>query len=304
MRDGDVIGFRWGGYGDLPAFYSFDEICPSQAGEVQPMKNFSIKIQGNCAGEPVMIEVKEGGGGVIWEPTNFILSSRNGLNITLEDGVGVDVLLHQVYFGRDAGFEKVALLFTDKSGKANFTPKKSGVYLLKFEKDGFVSEEREVQVVECERAVRESSRYVEAVGVNQEVEPNITRVEIAAPQTSLLNSTVLIRMLSEEGKPLAYETIIVRFEGGEKQLITNESGEATFTPEEEGIYSYYSPTHLLHSYVVTNVIKEANASLEVPEKAEQPPSVGMATAAPSPALVAGGVIIILIFLYLIKEVRK
>ena len=87
------------------------------------------------------------------------------------------------------------------------------------------------------------------------------------------------------------------------------SGEATFTAEDEGVYSYGSPDHLLNSFVVTNVIKAAEVSLEraeVPEHQEAgaAPSAAMAVANPSPTIIGVGAVIILALLYLLKEVRK
>ncbi|MEM3555886.1 MAG: hypothetical protein QXF56_04180 [Candidatus Micrarchaeia archaeon] len=305
VKNGDVLGFRWGGYGDLPAVYSFNEICasPSQSGEVQPLKKLSIEIQGNCTEQPVVIKVKEEGGEVIWEPTNFVFPSRSGLNIILETGVGVEVLRKEVYFGKDAGYDKVAFLFTDENGIASFTSEKTGNYKLQFRKDGFIDEEREVEVNECVKEVITPAEETKFVGE----EKPATRVQIIAPKTAVVNTTVVLRVVSEEGKPLPFESVFVKFSGGEKQLITNESGEASFTAEEEGVYNYYSPTHLLTSYEVTNIMKETPpiAFQETPEKEiEQPPSVGMATAGPSPLLFAGGAIIILVLLYLFREVRK
>ena len=312
VKDGDVLGFRWGNYGSTPEVHTFDELCPSSASqngiELPTLRYFEIETRADCSGEPLLIEVRESGGGAVWEMTSFI-STYGGLNIS-EYGVRVNVLLHQSYFGMDAGFEKVALLFTDEEGKASFIPRKSGVYRLEFDKDGFLSEEREVEVAECEKAVTESSRPVEVAGPDmRETGPNITRVEILAPPTSLLNSTVVVKMMSEDGKPLAYESIVVKSAGGEKQLITNESGEATFTAEDEGVYNYGSPDHLLNSFVVTNVIKAAEVSLEraeVPEHQEAgaAPSAAMAVANPSPTIIGVSAVIILALLYLLKEVRK
>ncbi|QLJ52239.1 MAG: hypothetical protein Sv326_0064 [Candidatus Fermentimicrarchaeum limneticum] len=313
VDDGDVLGFRWGNYGSTPEIHTFNDLCPSSASqnsmELPALRYFEIETRANCSGEPVLIEVKERGGGAIWEMTNFV-STHSGLNISLEYGVRVNVLLHQFYLGRDAGFEKAALPFTDEEGKASFIPKKSGVYRLEFDKYGFLGEEREVEVAECEKAVTESSRPVEVAGPGmRETGPNITRVEILAPPTSLVNSTVVVKMMSEEGKPLAYESIVVKSAGGEKQLITNESGEATFTAADEGVYSYSSPDHLLNSFVVTNIIKATTVSLEtaeVPEHQEAgaAPSAAMAVANLSPTIIGVGAVIILALLYLLKEVRK
>ena len=312
MKDGDVLGFRWGVWGDKPELHLFSEICPSstqQSGGGRPIRYFGIEVNANCSEEQVVIDAKEKGGGAVWEPTSFF-STEKGLDITVENGVGVRVLMHVTQAGRDAGFEKIAFLFTDREGKADFTPQRSGVYRLEFEKDGFLREEREIKIGECRKEIVITNQPVEMFGSrNEELETNITRVQIIAPESALMNSTVVVRMLSTEGKPLVYESIIVEFPGGRKELITNESGEATFSAEEKGVYSYSSPKHLLSSFEVTNVIEPGKISLESPQApqappAEAPPSVGMATAGTSPVILVAGAIIILALLYLLREVRK
>lgn len=310
-RDGDVLGFRWGVWGDEPEFHSFSELCPSsnsQGGGGIPIGYFDIDVKGNCSNEPFIINVKEKTGGIIWEPTIFFLAGSIE-NADVENGVGIKILLHQTYLGKDAGFEKVAMLFTDKKGNASFVPEKAGRYRLEFEKEGFLREEREIDVVECVKEVAQSTRLVEEKTENKEVEPNITRVDIIAPANAVVNSTVIVKMISETGEPLAYESILVEFSGGRKELITNESGEATFSTDEEGVYSYSSPNHILSSLKVTNIIKPTEFSLETskvpePQGSETAPSAAMAVASPSPVILGGGVIIILVLLYLLREVRK
>ena len=135
---------------------------------------------------------------------------------------------------------------------------------------------------------------------------------ITAPDSVPVNSTILVKMTSEDGKPLVYESVVVEFSGGRKELVTNESGEATFSADREGIYSYSSPNHLLSSFRVTNIVMPTEASLKSPETPatapaeEAPTSVGMALANPLQTalpILAGG-IAILAFLYILMTVRK
>ncbi len=314
ISNGDVLGFRWGAYGDKPELHSFGEICssPTQGGGGRPVRHFVITMNGNCSKEPFVINVKEKEeGGVIWEPTAFSLAGDQ--NIKVESGVGIKVLLHEIYFGRDAGFEKVAFLFTNKEGNTSFIPEKAGKYRLEFEKGGdFLREEREIEIDVCKREMTVTNKSVEEPkSEKKEVESNITRVDIISPETAVVNSTVILRMLSETGEPLANESIIAEFSGSMKGLITNESGEVAFTAEKEGVYSYSSPNHTLLVYRVTNVIEATKVVLKsktplVMQRDETPPSVGMAVANPLQnalsALVGG--IIVLALLYMLQKARK
>ena len=308
VKNGEVLGFRWGLYEDQPELHSFSEICASSAqnGGWQ-IRYFSVAMDGNCTEEPLVITVKERNVGTIWEPTPFFLAG-NLPNSDVEYGVGIKVLLHQIYFGNDAGFEKVAVLFTNKDGSASFIPEKPGRYRLEFEKEGFLREEREFVINECKRAIVAAINSVEELKPEKkEVEQNTTRVDIIAPESAVMNSTVIVKLLSEEGKPLVYESIIVEFSGGRKELITNESGEATFTPQKEGVYSYSSPNRTLYAYRVTSVIEPSKIELKNPitpvvQVEEAPPSLGMATAGISPEILGAGVVLILVLLYLIQRV--
>lgn len=305
VSNGNVIGFRWGEYGDIPELYSFSEICsPPENGGGESIRYFNISVSGNCSNEPFMISVKESGRGVIWEPSGFF---RSGLGYAeVEDGVGIKVLLHEDYAGNDAGFEKVAFLFTDKEGNASFIPEKPGEYELEFDKEGFLVESREIDVNECTRE-NATSKLVEELKSAVEVEPNITRVDIIAPQDASVNSTVTVKMLSDDGKPLSYGGIIVESPGGSKELVTNESGEAAFTAEEQGIYTYSSPNHTLSAYRATNVMGPSKIVLKSPTttqvvQEQAPASVGMAAAGTSPEIIGAGVILVLVLLYLIQRV--
>lgn len=127
-----------------------------------------------------------------------------------------------------------------------------------------------------------------------------TPVLITAPDSVPVNSTILVKMTSEDGKPLVYESVVVEFSGGRKELVTNESGEATFSADREGIYSYSSPNHLPSQLGITSIVMP-----EAPAE-EAPTSVGMALANPLQTalpILAGG-IAILAFLYILMTVRK
>ena len=312
-RDGDVLGFIWGTYGDTLEFHSFSEICPSsnsQGGGGRPIRYFAISTDGNCSKKPFMINVKEKMGGAIWEPTAFVLSGNLG-DIRFENGVGIKVLLHQIYSGKDTGFEKIAVLFTDKKGNTNFIPEKPGRYRLEFGKEGFLGEEREIEINECNEPVVVNKSVEEFKSEDREVEPNITRVDIISPPTAMVNSTVVLRLISETGKPLAHESIVVEFSGGRKELVTNESGEAAFPAGIEGVYSYSSPNHTLSAYRVTNVIEPTKIEFDeiappVIQSEETAPSVGMAVANPLQntllALVVG--VIALVLLFTLTKARK
>jgi hypothetical protein len=306
VKNGEVLGFRWGLYGDQPELHSFSEVCASSAqnggGQV---RYFSIAIDGNCTEELFAINVKERDVGTIWEPTPFFLAG-NLPNSDVEYGVGIRVLLHQTYFGKDAGFEKVAVLFTNKDGNASFIPDKPGGYRLEFEKEGFLREEREFVINECKRTIVAAINSIEELKPQKnEVEPNTTRVDIIAPESAVTNSTVIVKLLSDKGEPLAYESIIVEFSGGRKELVTNESGEATFSPQKEGVYSYSSPNRTLYTYAVTNIVepKIELKNLATPAmQGVEGPGVSMATAGISPEILGGTVVLILIMLYFIQRV--
>lgn len=309
VNNGEVLGFRWGAYGDQPESHPFSEICASSAqnGGWQ-IRYFSIAMGGNCTEEPFVITAKERNANTIWEPTPFFLAGSLP-NSDIEYGVGIKVLLHQTYFGKDAGFEKVAVLFTNKGGNASFIPEKPGGYRLEFEKEGFLGEEREFVINECKIGIVAEIKSVEGLKPEKkEVEQDITRVDIIAPESAVANSTVMVKLLSNEGKPLAYESIVVEFSGGRKELITNESGEATFNASEEGVYSYSSPNHTLGAYRVTNVVEadrvELKGRTEMPvvQVEETAPSVGMATAGVSPEILGAAVVFILVLLYLMQRV--
>lgn len=311
VNNGDVLGFRWGAYGDQLELYSLEEICPSaitQGGVAKPIMRFDISMSGNCTNKSFVINVKENvDKAVVWEPTAFFPSGSSGY-ADVENGAGIKVLLHEVYSGRDAGFENVAFLFTDKEGNASFIPMKPGVYRLEFEKYGFLREYREVDIDDCvnETVVLTNRSVEEPAG--EKVEPNITRVDIIAPQSAVVNSTVTVELMSDEGKPIAYGSIVVDFSGGRKELVTNESGEAAFTAPEEGVYSYSSPGNILYSYRVTNVVEptkvefKGHAGTQVVEIDEVAPSAAMATAGASPEIVGAGVVLVLVLLYFIQGV--
>jgi hypothetical protein len=308
VSNGNVIGFNWGAYGDTPELYSFNEICALSAqGGGESIRYFNVSMNGNCSNEPFTINVKESGGGVIWEPSGFFVSGLGYAEV--ENGVGIKVLLHEDYAGKDAGFEKVAFLFTDKEGNASFIPEKPDEYELEFSKEGFLGESEDVDVNDCmiENATSNSVEEVEPAG---KVEPNIlniTRVDIIAPEDADVNSTVTVKMLSEDGKSLSYGSITVGFPGGSKELVTNESGEATFTAEEQGVYSYSSPDHTLSAYRATYIMESNKIVLKSPAatqvvQEEAPAPVGMATAGASPEIIGGGVVLVLVLLYLIQRV--
>jgi hypothetical protein len=311
VSNGDMLGFRWGAYGDKPELHSFSEICPSitQSGGGSRIRYFAIYMDGNCSKEPFVINVKDKEGDIIWDATSFFLSD-NPQGATFEKGVGIRILLHQSYFGKDAGFEKVAMLFTDKEGNTSFIPEKPGKYRLEFEKGGFLRAEREIEIDECMREVVVVNKPIEELGSEKkEVELNVTRVKIIAPENAIANSTVVVKLLSEDGKPLVYENIIVEFTEGRKELITNESGEATFNASEEGVYSYRSPKYLMDSFKLTNVVKPTKVSLQSPVievvvAEEKPPSVGMATAGVSPEILGAAVVLIVVLLYLLQRVME
>ena len=314
VNNGDVLGFRWGAYGDTPELHSFSEICSSstsQGGGGIPTRYFAIAVDGNCSKKPFMINVKEKMGGTIWEPTAFILSGNLG-DIRSENGVGVKVLLHQTYSGKDTGFEKIAMLFTDKEGNTSFIPEKPGRYRLEFGREGFLGEEREIEINECTETPAVNKSVEEFKSENREVEPNITRVDIISPPTAMVNSTVVLRLVSEAGKPLAYESIVVEFSGGRKELVTNDSGEAAFSAGREGVYSYSSPNHTLSAYRVTNVIEPTKIEFKnelmppVIRIEETASSVGMAVANPlqNTLLALVGGVIALVLLFAIRKARK
>ncbi|NYZ79214.1 hypothetical protein H0N99_03635 [Candidatus Micrarchaeota archaeon] len=306
VSNGDVLGFRWGAYGDRPELHSFSEICPPSAhGGGESIRYFNVSMNGNCSKEQFMINVKERERGVIWEPSGFFVSGLGYMKV--ENGVGIRVLLHETHSGNDAGFEKVAFLFTDKEGNASFIPEKPGKYELEFDKEGFLGERREIDINECRRETATSNPVEELKPKEKEVEPNITRVDIIAPQSANVNSTVTVKMLSEDGKPLSYGSITVEFSGGRKELVTNESGEATFTAEKEGVYSYSSPNHTLSAYRTTNVMELNKIVLKSPVatqvvQEETPASIGMAAAGASPEIIGAGVVLVLVLLYFIQRV--
>lgn len=321
VNDGDVLGFRWGlGYcEERPELHSFSEICHSsaQGGGIEQTRYFTIAMSGNCTKEPFVINVKERDGGEsIWEATPFLLS---GNLVDVEYGVGIRILLRQISFGKEVGLEKVAVLFTDKDGNASFFPQEPGRYKLEFEKGEFLREGREVEISECKRETAEVNKSAEIPKPEKiEVAPNntaqnstavITVVNITSPATALVNSTVIVRMTSGTGEPLPREKIIVEFQDSRRELLTNESGEASFKASEEGVYSYSSPNYSISLYTVTNVIKPSKVSLESPAPQataaeEKPASVGMATAGISPEMIGAAVVLILVLLYLIQRVRK
>ena len=316
VRNGDVLGFRWGVYGDKPELHSFDEVCPSpamQRGQSEPIKYFMISMNGNCSNEPFFINVREKDKKQnIWNPTNFFLA-KDLSYIDVEYGVGTRVLLHQVYFGKDAGFEKVAVLFTDKEGNASFIPNKPGGYRLEFEKEGFLGEEREIDISECKGEMASANKSVEEPRHESKgTEPNITRIDITAPATAEVNDSVIVSVTSETGKPLANERIVVEFSGNRKEITTNESGKAIFTAEKEGVYVYSSPDHTLSAYRLTNVIESTKIALKSQEamplvqRVETSQSVGMVVANPLPntlTALAGGVIV-LVLLFIFKKARS
>jgi hypothetical protein len=133
-----------------------------------------------------------------------------------------------------------------------------------------------------------------------------TMAVITAPKSVPANSTVLVRMTSANGKPLVYESIIVEFSGGKKELITNESGEATFSAGQAGVYAYSSPNHLLDPRFTDVTENEVSLKNEgaAPAQKEEAQTVSMTTAAPSPLLIGGGVILILVLLYLLQVQLK
>lgn len=312
VEDGDMLGFRWGAYGDKPELHSFSEVCTSAGeGGLEQLKHFAITITGNCTKQPFVISVKDNDSEIVWEPTLFFLTNRQGL--TVERGVGVKVLPREIYFGKDAGFGKVAILFTDSGGNASFIPEKAGGYRLEFEKDGFASESREVTIGECAEEIATYNASVEELKPEvKEPEPNITRVDILSPATAAVNSTVTVKMVSGSGEPVAYESIFVDSPRGRKELITDEKGQAFFSAEEEGVYSYSSPNHNLISFRVTNVITPSKVSLDSTEAPasipaeEAAPSLGMAVANPLQTVlpVLAGGIIILSLVYILRRVRK
>jgi hypothetical protein len=204
------------------------------------------------------------------------------------------------------------MLFTDKKGNTNFIPEKPGRYRLEFGKEGFLGEEREIEINECTETAVVNKSIEEFKSEDREVEPNITRVDIISPPTAMVNSTVVLRLISETGKPLAYESIVVEFSGGRKELVTNESGEATFSAGREGVYSYSSPNHTLSAYRVTNVIEPTKIEFKnevmppVIQSDETASSVGMAVANPlqNTLLALVGGVIALVLLFTLRKVRK
>ncbi len=129
--------------------------------------------------------------------------------------------------------------------------------------------------------------------------------EIIAPDTTTAGGTVIVKMVSGDGNPLAYESIIVDSPKGRKELVTNESGEATFNASEVGVYSYSSPKYSVSLPRVTNVMKSAEVSLESPATSEEKPaSVGMAAAGVSPEILGAGVVLVLLLLYFIQRVME
>jgi len=136
---------------------------------------------------------------------------------------------------------------------------------------------------------------------------NQTRAIITAPRTVPVDSTVVVKLTSEDGKPLVYEKVVVEFAGGWKELVTNESGEATFSANQQGVYEYSSPNHLLNPLKFTSVEKSViSLTEETPatsqEETAQP--VAMAISNPSPVIIGGGVVIILALLYLLRGQLK
>ncbi len=131
------------------------------------------------------------------------------------------------------------------------------------------------------------------------------KAEIIAPDTTTVGRTVIVKMVSGNGNPLAYESIIVDSPKGRKELITNENGEATFNASEGGVYSYSSPKYSISLPRVTNVMKSSEVSLESPAQTpseEKPASVGMAAAGVSPEILGAGVVLVLLLLYFIQKV--
>lgn len=135
---------------------------------------------------------------------------------------------------------------------------------------------------------------------------NNTQAEISAPDTAVVNDIITVRMSYENGNPIAYESIIVKYPGGRMELLTNESGEASFNASEEGNYTYIFNGYSLEFPKVTNVIESATILVEGHSPrtppAEPSPSVGLATAELSPEVMGAALLLVLVLLYLVQRV--
>jgi len=132
---------------------------------------------------------------------------------------------------------------------------------------------------------------------------NATRAIITAPNTVQVGGNVVVKLTSDDGKPLVYEKVIVEFTGERKELVTNESGEAAFSAEQQGVYTYSSPNHLLNPRFTNaekGIISLKNEETAPVQGEEASKPVAMATASPSPLVVGGGVLLVLALLYLLQ----
>lgn len=137
-----------------------------------------------------------------------------------------------------------------------------------------------------------------------------TRVDILAPPSALLNDVVVLKLVDENGTPVAGGTVLIISPTRESLvLLTDTNGEAGFRATDEGVYNYNAPGHYMVSIRTTNVVKPTEPIVNLEEepihdtRQATPPSLGMALASFAPWVV-GLIALLLIALFLATRRKK
>lgn len=142
----------------------------------------------------------------------------------------------------------------------------------------------------------------------QETTGSVTRVDILAPASALLNDIVIVKMVDENNQAVAGGTVLIVSPTKESMVIlTDSNGEAEFNATYEGLYTYNAPAHYLLTIRATNVLKPTAQTLtpptQQPQEQQAPPSVAMALAAYAPWML-GLLLLFLIAFFLAKRKKN
>lgn len=139
----------------------------------------------------------------------------------------------------------------------------------------------------------------------------VSRVDVIAPASALLNNNVLIRIVDGNNNAIAGATVLIASPSKESIImLTDSNGEAEFNATYEGLYTYSVPGFYITAIRTTNVVMPAeSAPTSVPSPAVQqevqqaPPSAAMALASYAPWAL-GLIVLFLIVFFLVTHNKK
>jgi hypothetical protein len=157
---------------------------------------------------------------------------------------------------RDGSFTSVE--YTNDHGIALFELTKNGTYDIEIRKSGYSTFETSISIRLCEieKPKEQPKEEKEQIIVEKPIIQEAKRLVINAPDTAYIGDKIKIFVRYENGEIAKNVEIKVVKGNNIITLTTDENGEASFVPLEEGIYIYTSSIPLSKSTLTTVMKKE------------------------------------------------